>query len=85
MGRASRLGWETTATAEGSTVTLDIANLGRAPGTVANGDTPVAVLSEATQLFIHAQPTNRDAQGLMPPGSSEAGWLQIDDVELRTQ
>jgi hypothetical protein len=84
MGRAGRLGWETMATAAGNTVTLDVANLGLAPGTTPNGDTAANVLSAANQIYIHAQPTNRNGQGLMPAGTSQSGWLQIDDIELIT-
>jgi hypothetical protein len=82
-GRIPRFGWETTATEAGGTVTLDARMLGIAPGFTPAGDDLMMVLMAVNQIYVMAQPATRNPQtGLMPPGTSEKGWLQIDDVEI---
>jgi hypothetical protein len=82
MGRIPRQGWEVMATAAGGVVTLDRAMMGIAPGFTSPGDDVNAVLGAVNQVYIMAQPAMRDAQGLMPMGAKEKGFLQIDDVEI---
>jgi hypothetical protein len=83
MGTAPRFGWEATATAAGSTVTLDVSALAVARYLTPSAATVNQVLQAVSQIYVMAQATNRDATtGLMPAGTSQKGWLQIDDVEL---
>jgi hypothetical protein len=82
-GRTPRFGWETMATAAGNTVTLDRAMLGFAPGITPTMDVLGNVLAAVNQIYLMAQPATRNAQtGLMPTGTSEQGFLQVDDIEI---
>jgi lipid-binding SYLF domain-containing protein len=45
-------------------------------------DAAAEVLARATGISVHPQPMGRLASGFYPEGRSDAGVLQIDDVEL---
>jgi hypothetical protein len=77
-----KFGWTVMATAAGATVTLDPAAATIQPWATANGDTLGTILGSTNRLTINAIPTGRGSNGLLPAGTSDKGWLQVDDLEL---
>jgi hypothetical protein len=79
-----RYGWDVMANAAGVTVTLTPAMLGLTPGGTNVGEVLADVLQNVTGLYITALPNGRSAQGLLPAGTTDKGFLQVDDIQIST-
>ena len=79
---ALRYGWDVEATRTPQRLRLPLRDLALPAWSQAPPAPLAAVLARATALCISPQPRGRLASGLFPPGQSDAGSLEIDDVAL---
>jgi hypothetical protein len=78
-----RLGWDATATPAGVQMTLRAADARFAPWAPMPAEHPAAeILEWVTRIYVGARAKGLDAGGLLPAGTADRGWLQIDDVEI---
>lgn len=68
------------ATAEGGEVTVDLATLAFPSWGKPAGDVLADVLAGASGLTFAPDIVGRNGAGFFPPGASDKGWLQVDDI-----
>jgi hypothetical protein len=85
-GNRVRFGWDVPATEEATQFEVLFADAAVADWVVADGLDPgddlQAVLATATALVIEPGCLGRDETGQLPDGTTDAGFVQIDDIEF---
>jgi hypothetical protein len=66
-------------------VALEIARLGMPAGVTNPGHDLTAVLQNVTGLYIVALPNGLATTGLLPAGTADTGWFQLDDLQAAMQ
>jgi hypothetical protein len=79
---AARYGWDVAVSAQARVASLALRDLALPVWSTATALPLDEVLARATGLSFHPQPVGRLASGFYAEGRSDAGRLQIDDVEL---
>jgi spore coat protein H len=76
------VGWDVPVDATRTTVTVRFADA-KVPGwAVDPGDSLADILRTASGLTFRPQCNHRDATGQLPAGTTDVGWLEIDDLEV---
>lgn len=77
-----QFGWEIPVGPTARTIELRFANAGIPSWAVDPGDALPAILSSAAAFQFQPMCVGRDGTGQLPPGVTDRGWLDLDDVEL---
>lgn len=76
-------GWETRVGTDVRTIELDLSSAAYPSWARVRPDVPLAsVLGCVSGMRIHPAAEGRDSRGLYPPGVSDRGWVQVDDIEF---
>lgn len=81
-----RLGWDVPVTSEATQVEVRFADAA-VPGWAVDqgrdpGDDPALIVATVNGLAFHPQCVGRGTTGQLPPGSTDAGFLAIDELEV---
>jgi hypothetical protein len=81
-GTSGRFGWSLPATATATTLTLDVARMALPSWGKPQGDVPATILASVGGLVFSLPAKGLDAGGLLPAGTSDNGWIELDEIEF---
>jgi hypothetical protein len=76
------LGWEIPLTASAGVITLETSKIAIPSWGKSQGDVAADILGSTTGLIFSVNPIGRSSAGLYPPGGSDRGSIQIDDIQF---
>jgi spore coat protein H len=80
--KGAEVGWDVQAGATATPVELLFANAKLPVWATPTGDSLTAIQQNATGLMFRPQCNHRDASGQLPAGTTDQGWVDIDDIEV---
>lgn len=75
-------GWDLTVTAETEQLTVTFADAKVPPWAIDPGDDLATILRNAAGITFKPARANRDASGQLAPGTTDGGWVDLDDIEF---
>jgi hypothetical protein len=77
-----KMGWDVVLSSETTQLTVMFADARVPSWAVDPGDSLAGVLRSATGISFKPECANRDSSGQLPAGTSDNGWVDLDDVEF---
>jgi hypothetical protein len=77
-----KVGWDVIASAGTTEISLLLANAKVPSWATDPGDSLTGILQTVTGVSFKPACANRDSMGQLPAGTTDSGWVDLDDVEF---